>query len=53
MTSLLSILDLESRIVYQEDDEKIQYTKYDVSKVQELLQAEREKSIDYLKASLN
>lgn len=53
MTSLLSILDLDSRIVYQEDDEKISYTKYDVANVQKLLQAEREKSIDYLRTALN
>ena len=53
MTSLLSILELDSRIIYQEDDEKISYTKYDVSKVQELLQTEREKSVEYLRAALN
>lgn len=53
MTSLLSILNLDSRIIYQEDDKKISYEKYDVSKVQELLKSEREKSIDYLKTALN
>lgn len=53
MTSLLSIMELESRILFQEDDEKISYEKYDVSKVQELLKAEREKSIGYLKTALN
>ena len=53
MTSLLSIMELESRILFQEDDEKISYEKYDVSKVQELLKSEREKSIDYLKTALN
>lgn len=53
MTSLLSILNLDSRIIYQEDEEKISYTKYDVSKVQELLQTEREKSIEYLMTTLN
>lgn len=52
MTSLLSILNLDSRIVYQEDDEKISYTKYDVANVQKLLQAEREKSIEYLRTAL-
>lgn len=53
MTSLLSILNLDSRIIYQEDEEKISYTKYDVSKVQEILQTEREKSIEYLMTTLN
>lgn len=53
MTSLLSIMGLDSRIIYQEDDEKISYEKYDVSKVQELLKAEREKSVDYLITALN
>ena len=52
MTSLLSILNLDSRIVYQEDEKEISYTKYDVPKVQELLQAEREKSIEYLRTAL-
>lgn len=53
MTSLLSIMGLDSRIIYQEDDEKISYEKYDVSKVQELLKAEREKSVNYLRTALN
>ena len=53
MTSLLSIMGLDSRIVYQEDDEKISYEKYDVYKVQELLKAEREKSVNYLRTALN
>ena len=53
MTSLLSIMGLDSRIVYQEDDEKVSYEKYNVSKVQELLNAEREKSVDYLRTALN
>ncbi len=53
MTSLLSILNLDSRIVYQEDCAKVVYTSYDVSKVQELLQVERKTSIDFLRTALS
>lgn len=53
MTSLLSILDLESRIIYQEEDKQIVYINYDKDKVQKLLQIERDKSISYLEKSIN
>lgn len=53
MTSLLSILGLESRIVYQEDCSNVSFEQYDTAKAQEQLQAEREKSVRYLKESIN
>lgn len=53
MTSLLSILGLESRIIYQEDCSKVSFEQYDTAKAQELLQAERDKSVRYLKESIN
>ena len=53
MTSLLSILGLESRIIYHEDDTAIDYSSYDKERTQELLQAERDKSVRYLEKSIN
>lgn len=53
MTSLLSILGLESRIIYQEDNTAIDYSSYDKERTQELLQAERDKSVRYLEKSIN
>ena len=53
MTSLLSILELESRIVYQEDNSVVNYSSYDKNKTQELLQKERDKSVRYLVESIN
>jgi hypothetical protein len=53
MTSLLSILGLESRIIYQEYDTAIDYSSYDKERTQELLQAERDNSVRYLEKSIN
>lgn len=53
MTSLLSILELESRIIYQEDNSVVDYSSYDKRKAQELLQTERDKSVRYLEESIN
>ena len=53
MTSLLSVLNLHSRIIYQEDIDDIDISSYNVEKAQEMLQVEREKSVDYLRKSIN
>ena len=53
MTSLLSVLNLNSRIIYQEDIDDIDISSYNVEKAQEMLQMEREKSVDYLRKSIN
>lgn len=53
MTSLLSILDLNSRIIYQEDNSNVDISGYDIVKTQKLLELERKKSIDYLRKSIN
>lgn len=53
MTSLLSVLGLDSRIIYQEDNTDIEFTGYDVDKAQQLLQVEREISVTYLRNSID
>ena len=54
ITSLLHKLDLENRIIYEDDPfDKINWDAYDVEKSQKLLQIEREKSLAYLKKSID
>lgn len=54
ITSLLHKLDLEDRIIYEDDAfEKINWGAYDVEKSQKLLQIERENSLAYLKKSID
>lgn len=54
ITSLLEKLDLEDRIVYEDDPfEQISWNTYDVANAQKLLQTERELSLRYLKDSID
>lgn len=54
ITNLLAKLELEDRIVYEDDPfEQISWNTYDVASVQKHLQAERERSLKYLKDSID
>ena len=54
ITSLLHKLDLENRIIYEDDPfDIINWDAYDVEKSQKLLQLERENSLAYLKKSID
>lgn len=52
ITSLLSLLNLDARIIYQEDNENIIFSGYDIADVNERLDIERKKSIDFLIESI-